>query len=332
MPTCHPNGIDNKSISVVIINYNTCQELRACLETIRPEATSNVIVVDNDSSDGSVEMVRSNFPWVALHANGTNLGYGAGSNRAITGCTTKYVLLLNSDTLLEPGALKALSHYFEQHPRAAIVGPRLVNPDVTLQASCYPFPTPLDTFLENSTCAIFLGRLIRRSIPGIRRLYWRTWPHDSARIVPWVKGAAMAIRREAFNGVGGFDESFFMYFEDADLCYRMKKAGWEIHFAPVTTVVHVGGASTEQVRTSMAVRQIQSTDLFYRRHSSRWSILVMRVILKSLMLVRFIDGTFRLSFTRDANKRSVIEEKIAVSRRILLGRWRWDERRVERAE
>ena len=130
----------------------------------------------------------------------------------------------------------------------------------------------------------------------------------------------MAIRREAFNGVGGFDESFFMYCEDADLCYRMKKAGWEIHFAPVTTVVHVGGVSTEQVRKGMAVRLIQSTDLFYRRHSSRWSILVMRVILKSLMLVRFIDGTFRLSFTRDANKRSLIEKKIAVSRMILLGR------------
>lgn len=325
MATGHPNGIDNKSISVVIINYNTCQELQACLDSIRPAAASKVVVVDNDSSDGSVEMVRSKYPWVTLHANDTNLGYGAASNRAISGCTTQYVLLLNSDTLLEPGALEALSHYLELHPRAAIVGPRLVNSDGTLQASCYPFPTPLDTFLENSTCAIFLGRLIRRSVPGIRRLYWRTWPHDSARIVPWVKGAALAIRLEAFNGVGGFDESFFMYFEDADLCYRMKKAGWEIHFAPVTTVVHLGGGSTEQVRESMAVQQIHSTDLFYRRHSTRWSISVMTVIIKSLMLVKWIGGTFRLSFTRDANKRSAIEEGLAVSKKILLGKRRGKE-------
>ncbi len=124
------------------------------------------------------------------------------------------------------------------------------------------FSTLLDTFLENSTVAVFLGRLIRRYIPGIRRLYWRTWPHDSARIVPWVKGAVLAIRREAFKAVGGFDESFFMYFEDADLCYRMKKAGWEIHFAPVTTIIHVGGASTDQVRTDMAVQLLHSTICF----------------------------------------------------------------------
>jgi N-acetylglucosaminyl-diphospho-decaprenol L-rhamnosyltransferase len=270
-------------------------------------------------------MVRSKYPWVTLHANDTNLGYGAASNRAIAGCTTQYVLLLNSDTLLEPGALEALSHYLELHPRAAIVGPRLVNSDGTLQASCYPFPTPLDTFLENSICAIFLGRLIRRSVPGIRRLYWRTWPHDSAHIVPWVKGAALAIRLEAFNGVGGFDESFFMYFEDADLCYRMKKAGWEIHFAPVTTVVHLGGASTEQVRECMAVQQIHSTDLFYRRHSSRWSISVMTVIMKSLMLVRWIGGTFRLSFTHDASKRSAIEKGLTVSKEMLFGKRRGKE-------
>ncbi len=165
---------------------------------------------------------------------------------------------------------------------------------------------------------LFLGRLIRRYIPGIRGLYWRTWPHDSARIVPWVKGAVLAIRREAFKAVGGFDESFFMYFEDADLCCRMKKAGWEIHFTPVTTVIHVGGASTDQVRTDMAVQMLHSTNLFYQRHSSRLSIGVMSIMVKCLMLAKWIGGTLRLAFTRDVNRRRKISEDRAVCQKILL--------------
>ena len=312
-------GTEPDSIAVIIINYNTRQELQACLGSIKPEEASEVVVVDNNSSDGSVEMVRSKYPWVTLHANRTNLGYGAAANEAIAGCATQYVLLLNSDTRLEPGALEALSRYLDQHPGAAIVGPRLLNSDGTLQASCYPFPRPLDTFLENSTYAIFIGRLIRRYVPGVRGLYWRTWPHDSPRMVPWVKGAALAIRREAFKTVGGFDESFFMYFEDADLCCRLAKVGWEIHFTPVTSVIHVGGASTDQVRGDMAAQLLHSTDLFYQRYSSRSSIVVMSVIVKSLMLAKWIGGTLRLAFIRDVNRRRKISEEIVTFQKVLLG-------------
>jgi GT2 family glycosyltransferase len=317
--TSHPDGTKTDSITVVIINYNTCQELQACLGSIKPEEAGEVVVVDNNSSDGSVEMVRSKYPWVMLHANKRNLGYGAAANQAIAKITAPYVLLLNSDTLFEQRALEALSCYLDQHPKAAIVGPRLANSDGTLQASCYPFPTPLDTFLENSNSAVVLGRLIRRCVPGIRRLYLRTWPHDSARIVPWVKGAALMIRREAFSAVGGFDESFFMYFEDADLCYRLRNAGWEVHFAPVTTIVHVGGASTEQVRADMAVQLLHSTSLFYQRHRSRFSIGITTLIVKGLMLAKWIVGILRLPFTRDAQRRSAIAHTIDASKRVFLG-------------
>jgi GT2 family glycosyltransferase len=234
-------------IAVAIVNYNTREHLHACLATVQLEAPSEVVVVDNASSDGSTEMVRADYPWVALHANKTNLGYGAAANQAIASCSAEYVLLLNSDTLLQAGALMALSGYLDLHPHAAIVGPHLVEADGTLQASCYPFPTPLNTFLENSTSAILLGRLIRRHIPLLRNFYLRTWPHTSARVVPWLKGAALAIRRTAFDAVGGFDESYFMYFEDADLCYRLNAAGWKVHFVPITTVVHIGGASTSRI-------------------------------------------------------------------------------------
>lgn len=322
LTTGPPNVARHQAFSVIIINYNTCGELYACLGSLVPEGPSHVVVVDNDSSDDSVEMVRSAYPWVELLVNERNVGYGAASNRAMAGCDTPYALLLNSDTRLESGALEALGGYLDQHPRAAIVGPRLVNPDGTLQATCYPFPRPFDTLVENSTYAVLLGRWIRRSVPGIRRLYWRTWPHDSARQVPWIKGAALAIRLDAFRAVGGFDESFFMYFEDADLCYRMKKAGWEVHFAPVATVAHVGGASTDKVRGDMAIQLVHSTHLFYRRHKSRWSVSIVNVMMKGLMLVRWVSGMLRLSFTSDAGKRSEIEKDMAVSYKILIGQER----------
>lgn len=318
-PSTHPMRDGIIPVAVVIVNYNTREFLRSCLATVQLEAPSEVVVVDNASSDGSVEMVQADYPWAVLYANKTNLGYGAAANQAIARCTAKHVLLLNSDTLLPVGALQALSTYLDRHPRAAIVGPRLVNSDGTLQASCYPFPGPLDTFLENSTCAIFIGRLIRRYVPGIRRLYLRTWPHDYPRIVPWVKGAALAIRREAFNAVGGFDESYFMYFEDADLCCRLRKVGWEVHFAPVTTVVHVGSASTAHYRADMAAQLLHSTDQFYQRHSSRLSIAFMSVIVKSLMLSKWVGGTLRLAFTRDPMRCNAINESIAASKRVLFG-------------
>lgn len=307
-------------IDVVIVNYNTCKHLQACLDSIEREAANKVVVVDNASSDGSVEMVKSKYPWVTLLANKPNIGYGAAANKAIASCTAPYVLLLNSDTLLQAGTLNALSSYLDRNQRAGVVGPRLVDRHGTLEASCYPFPTPLDTLLENSTWAILCGRFIRRYVPIFRNLYLRTWVHNSARVVPWVKGAAMAIRREAFNAVGGFDECFFMFFEDADLCRRMTKAGWQIHFAPVTTVVHAGGASTKQVRSDMAVQLLRSTDLFYKRHSSRFSLLAMTAVVKTLMLAKWTIGYIRLAFARDPVTRNKIVQDIAAHRQAFIER------------
>jgi N-acetylglucosaminyl-diphospho-decaprenol L-rhamnosyltransferase len=305
-------------LAVVIINYNTREQLRACLATVTKQMPSEVIVVDNNSSDGSAEMVQSHYPSVLLRANEINVGYGTAANHAIAGCTAKYVLLLNADTLLQPGALEAFSTYLDLHPRAAVLGPRLVDPDGNLQASCYPFPTPLDTFLENSTSTILLGRFIRRYVPGLRKLYLRTWPHDRARIVPWIKGAAVAVRRDAFEAVGGFDESFFMYFEDADLCFRLNAAGWQVHFAPVTAVVHVGGASTVQYRADMSVQLFASTVRFYQRHYPRARVAKLLLVVKTLMLAKCIGGSIHFCLAQDEKKRRELSESIAASRRVLL--------------
>jgi N-acetylglucosaminyl-diphospho-decaprenol L-rhamnosyltransferase len=307
-----------KPFAVAIVSYNTCERLRACLATVVAEAPSEIVVVDNASSDDSAAMVRNEYLNVVLQVNGTNVGYGAAANQAIARCRAEYVLLLNPDTLLRPGTLRALNRYLDQNPRAAIVGPRLLEADGKIQASCYPFPTPFDTLLENSAIAVFLGRRIRRYVPVLRNLYLRTWAHDRPRIVPWIKGAVLAIRRTAFDAVGGFDESYFMYFEDADLCYRLNAAGWQIHFTPEATVVHIGGVSTRQCRAEMSTRLLESTLLFYRKHASRLQCAAATFIIKALGLSKWLTGSVRLYLTRDPAKRSEIAAETAAWRNVLF--------------
>ena len=305
------------SFAVAIVNYNTREHLAACLATVQVEVPIEVVVVDNASSDGSAEMVRTRYPWVTLYANKTNPGYGAAANQAIASCTAEYVLLLNSDTRVHAGALRALSTYLDRYPRAAIVGPRIVNPDGTLQASCYPFLSPLNTLLVETS----LGNLVCR-VPILRNYYLRAWAHTDPRVVPWVLGAALAIRREAFEAVSGFDEAFFMYYEEADLCYRLGAIDWQIHFAPVATIVHVGGASTTRYRTAMAVQHFASAMQFYQRHYSGRRLAELVMIWKAIMLTRWILDTTRLYLTQDVCKRATIAADVAAWQQILLGHWR----------
>jgi GT2 family glycosyltransferase len=249
------------TMAVAVVSYNTRELLRACLASVWRDAPAAVLVADNGSADGSVGMVRSEFPGTIVIVDESNRGYGAAANQAIRRAATPYVLLLNSDTEIAPGTLAGLAAYLDAHPQAAIVGPRLLERDGSLQESTFPWPSPVNALLGESK----LSALVRL-VPGVRSRHLRTWAHDRPRIVPWVLGAALAIRRSAFDEVGGFDERFVMYFEETDLSRRLAAAGWETHFAPVGTVMHIGGASTEQVRPAMAVRFYESMARWYRHH------------------------------------------------------------------
>jgi GT2 family glycosyltransferase len=304
-------------IAVVIVNFKTPEHLRACLASVMAEAPGEVVVVDNASSDGSVEMVRDSFPDVVVHGNESNIGYGTAANQAMASCACEYVLLLNADTRLTPGALAALADYLDAHPLAAIVGPRLVGEDGALQASCYPFPTALNTLLENSKIAVLLGRRIRRSLPSLGKFYLRTWAHDDSRVVPWVKGAALAIRRKAFDSVAGFDESFFLYFEDADLCRRLQTMGWEIHFSPAAIVVHIGGASSSQFAAETSLRLLASTLQYYKCHSSPMQFAMAAIIIRGIVLASRLVSTVRLWWTRDPRKRKEISRHLLSNRQLL---------------
>lgn len=299
-------------MAVAIVNLNTREPLRACLQTVIAEAPPEIVVADNGSTDGSIEMVQAEFPAVRIQVHPENPGYGTAANRAIAACRSPYVLLLNSDTELRPGALAGLAEYLDRHAQVGIVGPRLVDPDGTLQPSCYPFPGSLAWLLDNNTLSAVV-----RGVPGLRDQCLRTSPHDKAQRVPFVKGAALAIRREAFDRVRGFDETFFMYAEEVDLCYRLLLAGWETHFAPVTDVTHLGGASTNQVRTAMTVEHYLGEMRFYRRHYSPLRVAGLIALHKMIVLSRLIRDSVRLRLARGAARG--IAEDVAAWKRLLLG-------------
>lgn len=305
-----------KTIAVCIVNYNTRDLLRACLHSALAEKPDEIVVVDDASTDASAEMVEMDFPSVRLIRLNENIGYGAASNLAVKHCRSEHILLLNGDTLVKPGALRCLNRYLEASISAAILGPRIVNPDGSPQTSCFHFPAPLHIFLYLSG----LYRLIPR-LPILRRYSLQKASANSAGVVPWVLGAALAFRRETFEALGGFDESFFLYFEEVDLCYRASRRGWQVHFAPEAEIVHVGGASTEQERGGMTLQYFTSLAEFYRKHYSGWALAALILMVKTFAFFRLLCAIFPVRTPRDSRGRSHLETDRMIQRDLLNGRW-----------
>jgi hypothetical protein len=233
-----PPGRRTSEVSVVIVSFNTRDLLERCLTHLRgqTEVALQTLVVDNASSDGSQELVREHFREVELIELTENVGFGRANNLAFQRCRGEYVLLLNSDAFLHPGAVSGLVAAARRHPRAAAVGPRLLNVDGTLQRSAWPFPDPVRLLLE----ALCIHRILRQS-----RFYedLGTWRHDEERSVDFLIGACLLVRAEALREVAGFDEQFWMYGEEADLQRRLAARGWCVIFTPAAQAVHIGGGS-----------------------------------------------------------------------------------------
>jgi GT2 family glycosyltransferase len=302
--------------AVAIVSWNTRDLLRTCLARAGGERPSEVVVVDNGSIDGSVEMVRAEFPAVRLELLPDNPGYGAAANRAFATTASNYVVLLNPDALLRPGALAALTRHLDTHPQVAVVGPRLLNADGSLQRSCHGFPRPWAPAFRRPPLTLLVCRL------GWMRERWiETWSHDRVRQVPWVTGAALAIRRDAFRQVGGFDERFHMYFEEVDFCYRLSKAGWETHFTPAAEVVHLVGASTEQRRRAMLLRGCLSQAEFFRAHYTGASLALALWVFRAANRTRIIRDSLRyLAMSKGARREQVSENLGVWHEALALGR------------
>lgn len=227
-------------VSAVVVNYNARDHLVACVASLRDENVAEVVVADNASRDGSVEALTASHPEATVIATGSNLGYGRAANLAVGATTRDLLLVMNSDAVVTPGSVARLVGALDRDPTLAIVGPRVEQPDGTLYPSARTFPALGDAIGHG-----FLGLVA----PGNR--YSRSyrlldWDHGSFARVDWVSGSCFLVRRSAWNDLGGFDPSYFMYVEDVDLCWRARRAGWGVAYEPSAVVVHAQGVSAER--------------------------------------------------------------------------------------
>jgi N-acetylglucosaminyl-diphospho-decaprenol L-rhamnosyltransferase len=221
-------------VAAVVVTLDALPWIEQCLQSLTGTET---VVVDHGSTDGTVEVVRHHYPQVRL-VEQENRALGAGWNRGIAETSGEYVLIFNPDAWLAPGALEALVAVAERREDAAVVAPRLRNPDGTLQRSVRGFPTAW----RMATEYFFLRKLAPHS-EALNAFYGSGFAHDEERDVDWVMGACLLVRRRAIDEVGGLDESFFLFSEETDWCYRFARAGWKTVFTPAADCVHVGGAT-----------------------------------------------------------------------------------------
>src|SRR5215212_5986999 len=222
-------------VSAVVVTFNSAQWVERCLESVRGYET---IVVDHGSTDETLEIVRRRFPEARVIEE-ENLGMGGGNNAGMRLASGRYFLLLNADAWVVGDGVEELARFADAHPDAAVVGPRLLNPDGSLQRSVRGFPT----MWRIATEYLFVRKLAPRSTL-LNPLYVGGFDHDEARAVEWLSAPALLVRRDAADAVGLFDEEFFMFSEETDWMYRFARAGWRVYFDPAAEVVHVGGAST----------------------------------------------------------------------------------------
>lgn len=271
-------------VSTVIVNWNTCDILRDCLASLYANTRDvefEVIVIDNASSDGSVDMVKSEFPQVKIIANAENRGFAAANNQGIAATEGRYVLLLNSDTVVLDGAIDKVVAFADTYPKAGITGCRVLNEDKTLQLSCFMFPSVLNVFLLTT----YLYKLFPKSkFFGRSRMTW--WDGSDIREVDVVTGCFMLVRQEAIKQVGMMDEGFFMYWEETDWCYRFKQAGWKVMFTPDAQIIHIGGVSSKQVKPKMVWHWRKSMLLFFKKHKSLLAYLSVWILIALFFLTR----------------------------------------------
>lgn len=264
-------------LSIIIVSWNTRELLAQCLDAIAaypPEGAYETIVVDNGSRDGSPQMIAEKYAQVTLIANDENRGFAQANNQAIRRASGEYILLLNPDTEVHHQALATLIHFLDEHPRAGAAGARLLNPDGSLQHSCSPAPTLFNEWLH-------LFHLDRR-----RRQGMADWDVNLPRQVDTLLGACLMLRRQAVDAVGLLDEGYFMYSEEVDYCYRLRRAGWRLFWVPQAVVVHYGGQSTRQIATEMFLQLYQNKLRYFRKHYGRSGAWRYKLILLWASLMR----------------------------------------------
>ena len=277
-------------VTAVIVSYNVRELLLRCIAALRADGVTDIVVVDNASRDGSADAVAVSEPEVTLLRLDTNIGFGAGANRGAARATGQHLLVLNPDVTVEPGSTKALVAALERDPGLGLVGPRIETPDGEVYPSARRFPDLVDA--AGHAFLHFLWPTNRFS----RRYRMLDWDRASARDVDWVAGTHFLVRREAWDAVRGFDEAYFMYMEDVDLCWRLKAAGWRTGYEPAAGVTHEIGRSTDQTPYRMILAHHRSMLIFAWRSSTgprRALVPLMAVALAVRTVLAWIQRAFR---------------------------------------
>lgn len=273
-------------LSIIIVSWNTASFLENCLASILanpPAWQFEIWVVDNSSTDDSSRMVQEKYPRVHLIENDENVGFARANNQVLRQCTGKYILLLNPDTIVASGALQALIDFLDKHPQTGAAGPKILNPDGSLQISSHPKPT-----LSRE-----LWRLFHLDSLTPYALYPPTkWQANQPQEVDLVAGSCLLLRKEVLEQVGILDEDFFIYSEEIDLCYRVQGAGWRIYWVPEAEVVHFGGQSTQQVPIEMFLHLYRSNIKYFRKHYGWPTAQTYKLILRIAALARLIVAPF----------------------------------------
>jgi len=261
----HDGGAMGPTLSIVVLSWNTKGLLRACLNSLKAirdqgELDFELIVVDNDSADGSADMVAARFPWLTLIRNDKNDGYAIGNNIGASHATGRHLLLLNSDTAVGPGVLTFLVDFLEQHPEHGACAPRLVCEDGTIQLSCKTFPDLWTAFYFDTWFDELFPK--NRTIP---KYFMADFDHTTSRDVDQPPGAAFLIRRDLWEQMGGFDPELWLFFNDVDLCRRLHRAGWKVAYIAEVAILHHEGKSTSQFPGFGGIWH-KNRHAYYRKH------------------------------------------------------------------
>ncbi len=268
---------------IAAINWNGRDFITGMIDSLLPqmkETKTRLLVFDNCSEDGSDDLVEEKYShtgMVDVYRNRENILFGRAANRIIENARFSTVVLINTDTILQQGCLRNLLLSLESRSEVALVGPRLLWPDGTLQSSQRDFPFP--------------GKLLLEHIPILQKLTAKFSAHDKGRYGDWLVGAMMAIRVKAFNEIGGFDEEFLFFHEETDLQYRLMKAGWKVWFEPSAEVFHLEGASSHQkYGRRIHLRHIPGKLLFLRKYGTRIDIISFKLLMTLLQVQRMMKG------------------------------------------
>ena len=295
------------NISVIIVSWNTRELLLQCLRTIEKAASDielEITVVDNGSSDGSAELVQTQFPMVLLIQNNGNVGFAAANNQAIRQSRSTYICLVNSDVEVFPNTFLSLLHYLQKNPRVGMVGPRILNPDGSLQASCRKYPN-----IWNTLCSSFALHALFPQSSFFSGGFMDFWNHDEVRSVDVLSGCFWMVRKQAIEDVGLLDEGFFMYAEDIDWCKRFHDAGWDVVLYPGAEAIHYGGASSSNAPVRFYVEMLKARKRYWKKHHNllqRFVLTVVSVLGLALRVVIYASMVLAIPHRRKEAKLKVV--------------------------